>query len=91
MGLFRFLFLEKKCLVHTTSGNERYFSVGEKLKAQGISFDVVRKSNTSALDSVFGGAEQSARPLVRKSDIDQAQHEFYVKKEDEHLALQALK
>ncbi|MBZ5201531.1 hypothetical protein HU147_09920 [Planomicrobium chinense] len=90
MGLFRFLFMKKKCLVHTAFGNERYYSAASKLSAHGISYDVVRKSNMN-MGSVFGGGGQSAMPFVQNAEINNAKYDFYVTKEDEHLALRALR
>ncbi|MDN7246245.1 hypothetical protein [Planococcus shenhongbingii] len=88
MGLFRLLFMEKKCLVHSAFGNEPYFKAANQLSEHGISYDVVRKSNYS----VFGGGQEGAMPFARTtSEISNTQYDFYVKKEDEHRAEQALR
>ncbi|MDN7246233.1 hypothetical protein [Planococcus shenhongbingii] len=66
------------------------FILNVKLSEHGISYDVVRKSNIDGLNAFFGGAERGAMPLVRSSEINNLQYDFYVKKEDEHLAREAL-
>lgn len=86
MGLFRFLFLEKKCLVHTAFGNEKYFKAANQLQADGVSFDTVRKMNANTFGTVG-----SDIPYVRNATVDNAQYDFYVKKDDEYRALQALR
>ncbi|MCP2035463.1 hypothetical protein L1279_002474 [Planomicrobium sp. HSC-17F08] len=91
MGLIRFLFMKKKCLVHTAFGNERYYSAASKFSAHGISYDVVRKSNISMMDMAFGGGGQNAVPFAKNAEINNAQYDFYVTKEDEHLAQRALR
>ena len=91
MGLIRFLFMKKKCLVHTAFGNEPYFNAANKFSTHGISYDVVRKSNISMMDMAFGGGERSVMPFAQNAEINNAQYDFYVTKEDEHLAYQALR
>lgn len=85
MGLFRFLFFEKKCLVHTAFGHDMYFRAADQLQTHGVSFDAVRKINASAF-----GSTGSDIPFVRAAETNNAQYDFYVKKEDEHRAHQAL-
>ena len=80
MGLFRFLFLEKKCLVHTAFGHEMYKRAVRGFDAKDISYDVVRKMN----DTSFASAGQSDIPLVRNSSASKVQYDFYDKKEDQH-------
>ena len=80
MGLFRFLFLEKKCLVHMAFGHEMYNRAVRRFDAQEISYDVVKKMN----DTSIGSAGQSDIPLARNSSPSKVQYDFYVKKEDQH-------
>ncbi|HSP21263.1 MAG TPA: hypothetical protein VLQ20_02935 [Planococcus sp. (in: firmicutes)] len=80
MGLFRFLFLEKKYLVYTVFGHEMYNRAVRGFDAQGISDDAVRTMN----DTSIGSAGQSDIPLVRNSSASKVQYDFYVKKEDQH-------
>ncbi|CEG23863.1 hypothetical protein BN1080_02870 [Planococcus massiliensis] len=86
MGLIRFLFFKKKCLVHSAFGHEMYFRAAGQLQANGVPFDAVRKINASSL-----GSAGSDIPFVRAAETNNAQYDFYVKKEDEHLAHQALR
>ena len=85
MGLFRFLFFEKKCLIHTAFGNEMYFRAANSLSEHGVSYDAVRKMNANTFGTVG-----SDIPYVRNATVNNAQYDFYVKKEDEHRAHQAL-
>lgn len=87
MGLIRFLFFEKKHLVYTAFGQDMYFKATSKLSQHGVQYDVARKM-TANLFSPSAGAHI---PLTRKSEIDNAQYDFYVKKEDQHRAQQALR
>jgi hypothetical protein len=91
MGLFRLLFMKKKCRVYTAFGNEQYFSAASKFSERGISYDVVRKSETNAFGMAFGESNRMSTPFIGKGQIDNAQYDFYVKKEDEHLARGALR
>lgn len=87
MGLFRFLFYKKKCLVHTAFGNEMYFRASNQLRNHDVSFDSVRKINAN----VYGNAGLSDMPFVRNAVAANSQYDFYVAKEDEHRAYQALR
>lgn len=90
MGLIRFLFMEKKCLAHSVFGNQQYYDAASKLSAGGVPYDVVRKSNVSIMDMAFGDTGRNVMPFVRNAEIDTTQYDFYVKKEDLHLAQHAL-
>lgn len=80
MGLLRFLFLEKKYLVHTVFGHDMYNRAVSQFDAQEIAYDVVRKKN----DTSIGSTGQSNIPLARNSSASKVQYDFYVKKEDRH-------
>lgn len=43
------------------------------------------------MDMAFGGGERSAVPFAKNAEINNAQYDFYVTKEDEHLAQRALR
>lgn len=80
MGLFRFLFLEKKYLVYTAFGQEMRDRAVSGFEALDISYDLVQKMN----DTGFGATGQSNIPLARNSSASKIQYDFYVKKEDRH-------
>ncbi|WP_416144069.1 hypothetical protein [Planococcus koreensis] len=80
MGLFRFLFLEKKYLVHTAFGQEMRERAVSQFDAQKIAYAVVANKN----DTSFGATGQSNIPLARNSSASKVQYDFYVKKEDRH-------
>ena len=88
--MIRFLFMEKKCLAHSVFGNKQYYDAASKLSAGGVSYDVVRKSNISMTDVAFNNTGQNVMPFVKNAEIDTTQYNFYVKKEDLHLAQHAL-
>lgn len=78
MGLIRWLFFEKKHLAYTAFGDDMYYKAAGKLNAHGIAYDAVLKVNANATPPVFNNAANSA------------QYDFYVAKEQKHLAQQAL-
>ncbi|WP_422122308.1 hypothetical protein DHX103_10890 [Planococcus sp. X10-3] len=87
MGLIRYLFFEKKHLAYTAFGQDMYYKACNKLSQGDVQYDAVRKMTTSLFDT----SRQTAIPSTRNQEIDNAQYDFYVRKEDEHRAQQALR
>ncbi|MGI2329166.1 hypothetical protein [Planococcus sp. YIM B11945] len=84
--------MKKKCLVHTAFGNEQYFKAVQKFSEHGVSYDVGRKTdNGGILSMAFGDSNRTVMPFADNARIDNTQYDFYVTKEDEHLAIRALR
>jgi hypothetical protein len=81
LGLFRSLFSKYKCLVNTVFGNEKYFTLVNKLKEDGVSYETVTIRNLN-LNGNFGQNDSSRN--------DSTQYDIYVKEEDKHKAQQAI-
>ena len=62
-------------LIYTTFGNEQYFKIIGKLNTAGIKYKSVTPYSFDNRNNQF---------------IDQTQYDIYVKKEVEHLAVQAI-
>ncbi len=85
MGLFRFLFFERKCLVYSTFGNKMYMETVNKLAEHGVAYDVVIRGNANVHSAVNGSS-----PSFNNFKASPSQFDFYVAKEDEYRAQQAL-
>ena len=87
MGLIRFLFFEKKHLAYSAFGQDQYFKACNKLSQHGVQYDVARKINAN----LFSTSGDGQIADVRNATVGTAQYDFYVKKEDQHLAQLALR
>ncbi|PSL41581.1 hypothetical protein B0H99_102265 [Planomicrobium soli] len=85
MGLIRFLFFKRKCLVHSAFGNKMYFEATNKLNNHGVPYDAVSRLSANS-QSAFGGSTSSFVSFKESP----TQYDFYVAKEDEYRAQQAL-
>lgn len=86
MGLIRWLFFEKKHLAYTTFGDTMYFKAVERLRAQGIGYDVVLQVNAN----VHGTEGHIGSSRLRDAMTHTAQYNLYVTKKELHRAQQAL-
>lgn len=86
MGLIRMLFFEKKHLAYTAFGQDMYYKACSKFSQHGVQYDVARKMTAN----IFSTSSHVPFPDTRNNVIDNAQYDFYVKKEDKHHAQQAL-
>lgn len=87
MGLIRLLFLKRKHLVYTTFGNESYYLASSRLSGAGIQYDAKLKLTAN----VYGTSSHAADQFVRNSIVDTTQYDFFVSKEDQYRAEQALR
>lgn len=87
MGLIRYLFFEKKHLAYTAFGQDMYYKACAKFSQHDVQYDAVRKMTGSLFDT----SRQTHIPSSRNNEIDNAQYDFYVRKEDQHRAQQALR
>lgn len=86
MGLFRFLFFKRKCLVYTAFGNKMYGEAVNRLAAHGVPYDTVSRVSANAHSGVNFGSS----PNFNNFQTSPSQYDFYVAKEDEYRAQQAL-
>lgn len=86
MGLFRFLFSKRKCLVYTAFGHRMYFDAVNRFREHGIPYDTSLRVNANAHSAVA----YSDNPQTRNASVDNSQYDFYVEKEYEYRAKQAL-
>ena len=87
MGLIRFLFFEKKHLAYTAFGQDMYYKACAKFSQHDVQYDAVSKIS----GGLFGASRDAHIPSTRNNDIDNTQYDFYVNKEDQHRAQQALR
>ncbi|TWT01589.1 hypothetical protein [Planomicrobium sp. CPCC 101079] len=85
MGLLRFLFFKRKCLVYTAFGNKMYLEAANKFTEHGIPYDTVIRGNANVQSALNG-----ASPSFNNFKASPSQYDFYVAKEDEYRAQQAL-
>lgn len=86
MGLIRYLFFQKKHLAYTAFGQDMYYKACAKLSQGDVQYDAVRKATTGLFDT----SRTTYIPSSRNQEIDNAQYDFYVRKEDRHKAQQEL-
>lgn len=75
--MFEYLISSKKTEVYVTFNRKEYYNVASNLQAAGVKYRVATTSNMSS--SPLGTADEYG-----------TEYKFYVKKQDEHLATQAI-
>lgn len=86
MGLIRYFFLKKKHLAYTAFGMDMYYKACGKLSQGDVQYDAVRKMSAN----LFSPSAEAHIPMTRGNEMDNSQYDFYVRKEDQHKAQQAL-
>lgn len=86
MGLIRWIFFKKKLLTYTAFGDDMYYQAVDRLRTQGIAYDVVLKVNAN----VHGTEGHIGSSHMRDAMTNTAQYDLYVEKKDQHRAQQAL-